>query len=56
MDLSLPDDDEDEDETTMMGAILKEMCEEEHVLNFKGSINGHRVLNEQGTGAYEYVQ
>ncbi|XP_020194149.1 uncharacterized protein [Aegilops tauschii subsp. strangulata] len=34
------------DETMMMQAVLEDAeCAEEHVLNFKGSINGHRVLN-----------
>ncbi|XP_020155544.1 uncharacterized protein [Aegilops tauschii subsp. strangulata] len=34
------------DETAMMQAVLEDAeCAEEHVLNFKGSIKGHRVLN-----------
>nr|XP_020165219.1 uncharacterized protein LOC109750675 [Aegilops tauschii subsp. strangulata] len=34
------------DETVMMQVVLEDMeCAEEHVLNFKGSIKGHRVLN-----------
>ena len=34
------------DETTMMQAVLADVERaEEHVVNFKGSIKGHRVLN-----------
>ena len=39
-------DEEYSDETAMMQAVLQEAeCAEEHVLDFKGSIKGHRVLN-----------
>lgn len=54
MDSSSSDDDEqDEDETLIMVAVHEEMRRtEEHVLNFKGSTPGYRVLNRRrGLGA-----
>ena len=40
------DEEEYSDETAMMQAVLEDAERaEEHVLNFKGSIKGHRVLN-----------
>jgi hypothetical protein len=40
------DEEEYSDETAMMQAVLEDAEHaEEHVLNFKGSIKGHRVLN-----------
>nr|XP_020193989.1 uncharacterized protein LOC109779775 [Aegilops tauschii subsp. strangulata] len=39
-------EDENSDETAMMQAVFEDAeHEEEHVLNFKGSIKGHRVFN-----------
>jgi hypothetical protein len=46
MDSSSSDEDEYEDETAMMYAVLEDAQRaEEHVVNFKESIKGHRVLN-----------
>ena len=43
---SSSDEEEYSDETAMMHAVLEDAEHaEEHVLNFKGSIKGHRVLN-----------
>jgi hypothetical protein len=40
------DEEEYSDETTMMQVVLEDAEQaDEHVLNFKGSIKGHRVLN-----------
>ena len=40
------------DETTIMRAILEDAERaEEHVLNFKGSIKGHRMLKRIGRAA-----
>ena len=42
------DEEEYSDETAMMQAVLEDAERaEEHVLNFKGSIKGHRVLKAQ---------
>ena len=45
---SSSDEEEYSDETAMMHAVLEDAEHaEEHVLNFKGSIKGHRVLKAQ---------
>ena len=50
---SLSDEEEYSDDTTMMQAVLEEAeRREEHVLNFKGSIKGHRVLNRNRAGSH----
>lgn len=46
--VALSDEEDYADETTMMQAVLVDAKHaEEHVLNFKGSIKGHRVLNQK---------
>jgi hypothetical protein len=47
------DEEEYSDETAMMQAVLEDAARvEEHVLNFNGSIKGHRVLNRNRAHAH----